>query len=422
MQGHHVVWLPGPDTELALVRRILTMLEKMAASRVATILNEEGIPSPNAGRYRTRQGVKRPVSGHWHPPTITAIGRNRLLLAVATYGQRSMGDQLRMTPAGPRALEDGDYRETNQPSQLIRAKVIRNPEQNRIALKSASPFEPIITEQRFQALQDLLNERGGKQRGKPRSHDRSRNPLGCRVVDLNCAWPMYRAPYGDSFRYKCSFYHQSHGKRCAHNHIDGLLATQFALSCLQQRLHSPETLKKLRGRLRQLAEADLRQVGSAENTAVIEEQLVHVRQEMKLAERNLAFAANEDQFRAVASVLEELKRREKPLAEEIAAKSHQVRIGTEIDAEINRAISFAKRLTELASKPEQLPLATQAIELADIRFFVRFRSVKKVAEQSRRRDRHDRNGSAARCVGGADGVEDHHKSEPSGCQCGHRAG
>jgi hypothetical protein len=98
---------------------------------------------------------------------------------------------------------------------------------------------------------------------------------------------------------------------------------------------------------------------------------------MKMAERNLAFAANEDQFRAVASVLEELKRREKSLAEEIAAKSRQVRLGTEIDAEIDRAISFAKRLFELASEPEQLPLATQAIELADIKFFVRFRPVQK---------------------------------------------
>lgn len=104
---------------------------------------------------------------------------------------------------------------------------------------------------------------------------------------------------------------------------------------------------------------------------------MHVRQEMKLAERNLAFAANEDQFRAVASVLEELRRREKSLAEKIAAKSRQVRIGTEIDAEIDRAISFAKRLFELASEPEQLPLATQAIELADIKFFVRFRPVQK---------------------------------------------
>ncbi len=325
MQGHHVVWLPGPDTELALVGRILTMLEKMAASRVAAILNEEEIPSPDAGRYRTKHGVKRLVSGQWHSPTITAIGRNRLLVAVATYGQRSMGDQLRMTPDGPRALEDGDYRETNQPSQPVQPKVIRNPEQNRIAAKSASPFEPIIAEQRFQALQELLDERGGTQRGKPRAHDPSRNPLGCRVVDLNCARPMYREPHGKSFRYKCSVYHQSDGKRCAHNHIDGVLATQFALSCLRQRLHSPEALKKLRRRLRQLAEAELQQVGSEENTAVVQEQLVHVRQEMKLAERNLAFAANEDQFRAVASVLEELRRREKSLAEKIAAKSRQVR-------------------------------------------------------------------------------------------------
>jgi hypothetical protein len=257
MQGHHVVLLPGPDTELALVRRILTMLEKKAASRVAAILNEEGIPSPDAGRYRTKHGVKRLVSGQWHPPTITAIGRNRLLVAVATYGQRSMGDQLRMTPAGPRALEDGDYRETNQPGQPVQPKVIRNPEQNRIAAKSASPFEPIIAEQRFQALQETLDERGGTQRGKPRAHDPSRDPLGCRVVDLNCARPMYREPHGKSFRYKCSVYHQSYGKRCARNHIDGVLATQFALSCLRQRLHSPEALKKLRRRLRQLAEAEL---------------------------------------------------------------------------------------------------------------------------------------------------------------------
>jgi hypothetical protein len=171
---------------------------------------------------------------------------------------------------------------------------------------------------------------------------------------------------------QCGLYQQSHGQRCAHNHIDGPLATQFALSCLQQRLHSPDVLKKLRGRLRQLAEAELQQVGSEENTAGIQEQLGRVRQEMKLAERNLAFAANEDQFRAVASVLEELRRRETS-----PAKNRQVRIGTEIDAEIDRAIGFTNRLSELASKPEQLPLATQAIELADIKFFVRFRPVQK---------------------------------------------
>jgi hypothetical protein len=58
MAGHHVVWLPGPDTELALIRRILTMLDTIAASQVAAILNKEGIPSPDAGRYRTDHGVR----------------------------------------------------------------------------------------------------------------------------------------------------------------------------------------------------------------------------------------------------------------------------------------------------------------------------------------------------------------------------
>ena len=35
MAGHHVVWMPGPEAELAIILRILVMLETMPASRVA---------------------------------------------------------------------------------------------------------------------------------------------------------------------------------------------------------------------------------------------------------------------------------------------------------------------------------------------------------------------------------------------------
>jgi hypothetical protein len=206
-----------------------------------------------------------------------------------------MGDQLRMTPAGPRSLEDDDYGATNQP------KVIRNPEPNRIAVKSASSFEPIVSEARFQALQAKLDQGAGKQRGKPRAQNPSKNPLGCRVFDLNCTWPMYRVPHALSFEYKCGLYQQSHGQRCAHNHIDGLLATRFVLACLQQRLHSPAALEKLEARLRQLAAADTQQAVPGRNAAATEATLLEVRDELKRAERNLAFAANEQQFRAVAN-------------------------------------------------------------------------------------------------------------------------
>jgi len=42
MAGHHVVWLPGPAEELALISRILDMLETVPASRVAKVLTSEG--------------------------------------------------------------------------------------------------------------------------------------------------------------------------------------------------------------------------------------------------------------------------------------------------------------------------------------------------------------------------------------------
>ena len=101
MPGHHVVWLPTAEAELEVVRRILAMLETMPSSQVAARLTAEGIPSPDAGRLRKDRGIKHPVSGVWHQTTVVNIARNPLLVAVATYGLRSMGDKLRFTPSGP---------------------------------------------------------------------------------------------------------------------------------------------------------------------------------------------------------------------------------------------------------------------------------------------------------------------------------
>ena len=101
MAGHHVVWLPGPEEELAVIRRILEMLETMPASRVAATLTAEGVPTPDAGRTRVDGGVRHATSGVWNQPTITNIARNPLLRAVMAYGRRSMGDQLRYSAGRP---------------------------------------------------------------------------------------------------------------------------------------------------------------------------------------------------------------------------------------------------------------------------------------------------------------------------------
>ncbi len=94
------------------------------------------------------------------------------------------------------------------------------------------------------------------------SRDRAdplRNPLGGRVFDMNCGWPMYRVPDADSFRYKCGLYQQSHGQQCDHNHVDGPMATSFILGCIRQRLVSLNLVTKLKARLQQLAAAELQQ-------------------------------------------------------------------------------------------------------------------------------------------------------------------
>lgn len=81
MSGHHVVWLPGPEEELAIIRRVLTMLIDQPASRVAATLTAEGVPPPDAGRERTDHGVRHATSGVWHANTVTNIARNPLLVA-----------------------------------------------------------------------------------------------------------------------------------------------------------------------------------------------------------------------------------------------------------------------------------------------------------------------------------------------------
>ncbi len=73
MAGHHVVWLPGPDDEIAVILRIIELFDNIPASRVATILTAEGVPTPDVERMRTDGGVRHKTSGVWHQPTVIIL-------------------------------------------------------------------------------------------------------------------------------------------------------------------------------------------------------------------------------------------------------------------------------------------------------------------------------------------------------------
>ena len=151
MAGHHVVWMPLPDehVDMQLIRRILTMLESMPASRVAAQLTSEGVKTPDFGRTRKDMGIYHETSGVWHANTVTNIARNPLLRAIVSYGRRSMGDQLRYEAEGPRAMTAEDYRDDGKP------KVIRNAESS--LLNAEAKFAPVVDVSRHEELLKSLD-------------------------------------------------------------------------------------------------------------------------------------------------------------------------------------------------------------------------------------------------------------------------
>jgi hypothetical protein len=366
--GHHVVWLPGPEEEQAVIRRILGMLETMPASRVAVRLTSEGVPTPDTGRWRTDRGVKHPTSGVWRQSTIVGVARNPLLRALVEYGRRSMGDRLRFTPEGPRELLDADLRPDGQ------AKVVVNPASVRV--QASASFAPLVETERHDRLLTTLNERAGSQRGKPRSSDPTRNPLGGRVFDMACGWPLYRQPYQGSFRYLCGLYQQSHGAQCKHNHIDGMLATRFVLGCVRQRLLAPALRARLEQKLRTLAERE-GSPGQSESALVAKRSaLAAVRGKRDRAGENLALAEGPEQYRAVASVFEELRRQEQALAGEVRRLEQLAGQRNDADGDVAAALRVLDRLGEQASACQDLGSVGQLFGQLQARLFLRFAEVR----------------------------------------------
>jgi hypothetical protein len=368
MAGHHVVWLPGPEEELAVIRRILQMLGEMPASRVGKILTEEGVLTPDAGRYRTDNGVRHQTSGVWHQTTIASIARNPLLLAIATYGRRSMGDQLRFTPDGPRELTDSDYHVDESP------KVIRNPAGEQI--EAPAKFDPLVELRQHMELLETLDKRAGTQRGKPRSRNPAENPLGSRIFDMNCTWSMYRTPYGKGFKYKCGLYQQTGGQECAHNHVDGPLATRFMLGVVQQRMLSPGMLPRLEERLRRMAakEGD-EKPDDLDDVAKKRMEAGELERQLDVVGGNLARAKNPAQYEAIAKNFDELKAKQKRLEEELSALESRASDQNDLEGEIRKVLAAAEALTELCSQRETLELAGQIFGLTNARLFLRFKPV-----------------------------------------------
>ena len=367
--GCHVVFLPGPNADYECALEIRDMLRVHPATHIAQILNQRGVPSPDALRVRTDGGVTHEVSGLWNPTTITNIGRNPLFAGITRYGLRSMGGHLRFSPEGPRKLISSDVIPGSDAP-----KVIRNAEECQV--RSKAHFEPAVTMERHLELQDILNQRAGTQRGKPRSRGENPNPLGARVFDCECGWPMYRVARKDGYKYVCGLYQQSCASACEHNTVDGPDAVEFSLSCLQQvLLLRPDVIDRIKQKVTSAIQKANATSNRNQKLADLENEKSKLKSDLKKVTRNMALAGSDEQRLAMQSVFDEL-----------TSKSSEV---DELILTLNRRISknpsndtFAQVMRMVDDLPSLAHTSTGAPELAalfsrvNLRLFLRFRRVK----------------------------------------------
>ncbi len=77
------------------------------------------------------------------------------------------------------------------------------------------------------------------------------------------------------------------------------------------------------------------------------------------------------------AVIAELREREKALATELKSAESPSVPGSDAEAEVAAALSFADRLSELASNGENFAVAREAFAVANAKLFVKFKPVRK---------------------------------------------
>lgn len=367
MPGYHVLWLPTATNEIQVVRRILDLIVTTPASRIARMLNDEGIPSPMAGKVRTRNGVQFEISGLWAQNTVTNIVTHPLLIAMWEYGKRSEGDQRRFTKDGPRQLSDGDYHPDGK------LKTVANPDDQWIRTPAKS--EPVTTPETFDKIKEIIENRGRHLKGKPRTRGQSPNPLGGRIHDLNCGWLMYRYPKRKKWSYVCGLYQNSESKCCHHNVVPGEAATRFVLACLRQFMLNPSILDKVKARLDELATAEQGDDPAKKQMEADQAELILTRRKLEKVAENMALAESPAEREATAVVFRKLKSQEATLEQRINAH-RPPSLGVEPQQQVQAALGVLDRLAEsLASTDPDWSAVGDAFNLTNARLYLRFSEV-----------------------------------------------
>ena len=191
---------------------------------------------------------------------------------------------------------------------------------------------------------------------------------------MACGWPMYRIQRSPGFNYTCGLYQQSHTQSCDHNHVDGPLATKFALSCVQQILMRPGFADRLREKLQRLAEQSTSDSSQTQELKRLQSQLVLTASDRKKAAKNMALADSQVQSSAMKEVFDELMQREHELTRQIESLAGSVGPRTP-EEQIDQLMRVVENLQDLAKNTDDLAAVGHLFGQLNLRLFFQFQQV-----------------------------------------------
>jgi hypothetical protein len=356
--GCHVRVIPKDPEKIANWLRILTWKEQSGwgIKRIAKQLNDEGIPSPDAGRTRTDHGARHKVTGRWSPNTVAELCRNAVIIGVQDYGKRSEGKLRRLGPEGSRLLEEEKDLAPNG-----KLKIIMNDASLRIR---KTVGEAQCDPKQWEAIQQQMDVRGRNQRGLPRAKDPARYPLACRLVDLTegCGSFLYGRTNQGRAMYTCGRYMRTASAECASNQVDGEAILRFTLKTLKQLVdrhgNRAKLHEKLLARALQASSEPLANPGAAELARLqsrqgeLREQVATIEYRMARERNDSLYEALSRQFstaRAELSAAEDALRRREAENASVQAESPEAQAGAALGLldEVTRVTTAPKARAEV---------------------------------------------------------------------------
>lgn len=346
-QGCHVRIMPKDEAKIAIWIYILDWKHKgWGASRIASHLNDLGIPSPDAGRTRTDHGVKHLVSGKWGTRSVLELCRNPAITGVVELGRRSDGAHRRIGREGPRLLTDEDRDVKGNP------KLIHNDKLE--VISAPTGFGASYDLGKWSEVRQQIEQRGASQRNISRSRDLSRYPLATRVVDLTdgCGSIMYGRTSGKKSLYTCGRYMRTCSAECENNSVDAEALLELAVSTLRRLAVSAGERGALRRRLEARAQAES-QAGGREaarsETAFLESKRNQLLQDVQTAERRMAVERDDQRYEAIARQYDQLRKEVRDTEAKLEAARRYAAPVVSIDDDVEAAMGLFDQITDLTT-------------------------------------------------------------------------